>query len=372
VKNGERLMLPIEWIGFFNETGYGQAAFDLVCALLETKKYNIRLISLNGSLSKNFLSKNSYNKLESLIKKPINSKSVQVYHCIPPMQLRLPRTYKSLGFATFETFDPPSSWVNMLNRLDGVICPSDFNYKVFAHSGVKKPLFHLPHCVDTRFWHKDVTRLNFYDKYTFLFVASWKRRKGWPALVEAFLREFNAQDKVQLLIKTDKSQLAHQDVEKIKSNLKLKKEYPTVIFEKRIFDDEYLPSFYKSADCLVLPTLGEGFGLPALQSMSVKVPVIVTNFSGCQEYASKETCTLIEPSGFIMHSNMDQISQFSNKKWPIVTVDSIRQSLRTVINNRQEIDFKADKAYENVHNNFCYSVAARKFDKIMESINCVN
>lgn len=361
-------MIPLEYIAFLNETGYGQAAFDLISALLETGKYDIRIACLNGSLSKNFLSKQAYDKLEPLMKKPPNQKAIQIYHCIPPMQMRRPRTDRAIGFATFETYEPPSQWITLLNRLDAVICPSDFNYKIFAHAGVKRPLFYIPHCVNTKIWNDKTVPLNVHDRFTFLFSGAWKKRKGWPELIEAYFREFDGKDKVQLLIKTDKSDLAQQEIQKIRVELGLKKDYPAIIFEKRVFNDEYLPSFYKSADCLIMPTLGEGFGLPAMQCMSVKVPVIVTNFSGCQDYASAERCTLLEPSGFMMHSGMDQISQFINKKWPRLTIQSIQEAMRKVFSNREEAKIKADKAYAYVQETFSYSAAAVKFDKLMESV----
>jgi len=363
--------ISLEWIAFMNETGYGQASFDYISALLQSNRYDIRLVCLNGSLSKNFLSKESYAKFEPLTKKKPNQKAVQIYHCIPPMQMRLPRTDRSIGFATFETYEPPSNWIDLLNRLDAVICPSDFNFKIFAHAGVSRPLFYLPHCIDVKSWNKDVVALDKFDRFTFMFVGSWKKRKGYYELIEAYLREFNNNEKVQLLIKTDKTDLANKEVEKIRIGLGLKKDYPPIIFERRIFDNSYLPSFYKSADCLITPTFGEGFGLPSMQCMSIKVPVIVTNFSGCQEYASYDRCTLIEPSGFMIHSNMDQISQFANKKWPRITIESVQNAMRSVFSNKEEAKDKADRAYEYVHNRFSYEVAIEKFDKIMEKVYCV-
>jgi len=364
-------MIALDYIAFLNETGYGQAAFDLISALLQTKKYQIRISCLNGRPSKAFLSKDKLAKLEPCTMLPPNPRAIQVYHCIPPMQARFPRTDRAIGFATFETFEPPIQWVDLLNRMDSVVCPSYFNYKIFAHAGVKRPLFYLPHCFDTSLWNDKTLPLNKFPAYTFLFIGSWRRRKGWAELVEAYLREFDAKDNVQLLIKTDKSQLATQDIEKIRREIDIKKDYPPIVLERRVFDEINLPSFYKTADCLVMPTLGEGFGLPAMQCMAIKVPVIVTNFSGCQDYAAEERCTLLEPEGFILRPNMDQIAQFANKKWPRISIDSVQKAMRSVFSDREKAKTKADKAYEYVHQNFSYTVAATSFGKVMESIYSV-
>ena len=361
-------MTPIEWIGFFNETGYGQASLDLVSAMLRSGKYDIRLVPLNGSISKQFVDAETRSSLDYLIRKRPNPRATQVYHCIPPMQMRIPRTDRALGFATFETYEPPEKWIELLNRMDGVICPSQFNYKVFAHAGVRRPLFYIPHCFDSRYWHDKVLPLENRKPFTFLFVGTWKKRKGWAELVEAFCREFSASDNVQLIIKTDKNDLATKEIGKLTASLGLTKELPPILLERRIFDNAYLPSFYKSVSCLVMPTLGEGFGLPGLQCMAVKVPIIITNFSGCQEYASNERCTMLEPDGFMMHSNMDNILQFANKKWPRIPISSIQTAMRSVFSNRDQALSKADKAYEYVHNNFSYEVAEKAFGETMETI----
>ena len=41
---------------------------------------------------------------------------------------------------------------------------------------------------------------------------------------------------------------------------------------------------YAGADVFVLPTRGEGWGLPIVEAMAMELPVIVTNHSGPTEY----------------------------------------------------------------------------------------
>jgi hypothetical protein len=49
-------MIDLDYICFLNETGYGQAAYDLISAIGLTKKYNIKINCLNGNPTSNFLS----------------------------------------------------------------------------------------------------------------------------------------------------------------------------------------------------------------------------------------------------------------------------------------------------------------------------
>ncbi len=47
--------------------------------------------------------------------------------------------------------------------------------------------------------------------------------------------------------------------------------------------DNELANFYNSVDCIVLPSLYEGFGLPVLEAMASKVPVVCSNSSSLPE-----------------------------------------------------------------------------------------
>jgi glycosyltransferase involved in cell wall biosynthesis len=117
-----------------------------------------------------------------------------------------------------------------------------------------------------------------------------------------------------------------------------------------------------------MPTVGEGFCLPGLQSMALKVPVIITNFSGCQDYANKETATLIEPQGFILQRNMDSIPQFRDKKWAFISIEDLREKMRYVFTNYDIAENKALCAYDYVRDNFNYNKIENIFYEMLGSI----
>ena len=58
-------------------------------------------------------------------------------------------------------------------------------------------------------------------------------------------------------------------------------------------NDEDLPSFYKNADCFVLPSLYEGFGLPILEAMQYGCPVLASNVSSLPEAGGDAAITSI-------------------------------------------------------------------------------
>ena len=58
-----------------------------------------------------------------------------------------------------------------------------------------------------------------------------------------------------------------------------------------------MPRLYASADAFVLPTRGEGFGLPIIEAMAMGLPTIATNFSGQTEFMREQNSYLIKVEG---------------------------------------------------------------------------
>jgi len=207
-----------------------------------------------------------------------------------------------------------------------------------------------------------------FDKYTFLFMGIWRERKGYKQLFEAWLKEFTEDDNVQLLVKTDRPKKAEEYLKQIMQQLGINKGNAPIIFENKVFDESELPNFIKSVDCLVAPTMGEGFGYPGLQCMAMGVPVIITDHSGCQDYANDKTATLLKVNGFVACHNMDNIPQFRNKKWAFIEVDKIRRAMRFVKNNKDEIKMRTGAAHHYVSSRFNQREVGRLFINMLREL----
>lgn len=366
-------MVRLSYTCFGNHSGYSQAAQDMILALHESGKYDIRIQYIQArALPQTGLSKDRRDLFLSMVEKERTDDHIQIFHCIPPSQLNIAKTRKSIGYAMFETFEPPNSgpmdWIRILNTNDAIICPSKFNYKIFAHERVRKPLYYIPCCIDKKQFNPQVEKLEHYDRFTFLFFGTWKQRKGYPQLIEAFAREFSRTDNVQLVLKTSDISKAEASVSQILKNLGLhKKDIAPIIYEKRVFDDVSLPSFLKSVDCLISPTLGEGFGLPGLQCMALGVPVSITDFSGCTDYANEHTCTLIKPDGYQLHPCLDNLPQYARKKFAFISVEEVRRVMRYIMSNKAEIKIKADAASQFVLQKFGYENVEKLFAEMLRN-----
>ena len=60
-------------------------------------------------------------------------------------------------------------------------------------------------------------------------------------------------------------------------------------------EDDMLPVLYSGCDAFIYPSLYEGFGLPPLEAMSCKAPVITSNISSIPE-VTDDAAILINPA----------------------------------------------------------------------------
>lgn len=360
--------IKLNYACFLNASGYSQAATNYLLALHRTGECDIKIRLFGERPSKPSISDSSYEFFMRMIKKEDDPERILIYHCIPNIQRRIKKSSRSVGFAVFETFQPPETWVDILNTNDAIIVPSQFNYKIFSHMSIQKPIYYIPHCIDFDIYNRLIKPMYDFDKFTFLFLGIWKERKGYKQLFEAWLREFREEDNVQLIIKTDRPKKAEQYLAKVVKELGINKGFAPIIFENKVFDEKELPNFIKSVDCLVSPTMGEGFCYPGLQCMALGVPVIITDYSGQQDYANENTATLLKPSGFVVYNSMDNIPQFRNKKWAFIEVKKIQKAMRFVTNNKESVRMKTNAAYSYVKRKFTYKEVGELFINMLREL----
>ncbi len=121
-----------------------------------------------------------------------------------------------------------------------------------------------------------------------LFVGTLEPRKNLPTLLKAFSRLWKAQ-KVPLVIVGGKGWL-YEELFQVRDALGLGEE---VRFVGPV-PSQQLVYYYGCATCLVLPSLYEGFGLPALEAMACGTPVVVSNVSSLPEVVG-DAGLLVDP-----------------------------------------------------------------------------
>lgn len=341
-------MFNVHWLCWLNRSGYSQAAQDYIIALNKSGDVDISLSLFHKEISQLGMSRDRYVLFRSLKEKSPNDSSIPVFHCIPSMQKRFGHFRdKGVGFATFETTEPPLSWIDDLNRNICVFAPSNFCKDEFKNAGVSVPIHRIPHIVDDTLFHPNAYEGPENQRFTFLFFAAWKKRKGWDRLLRAWFRYFKKSDGVRLLIKTDNVPEALKCVSHIRI-MENMPDPPPVHFATKVLDENELPKLMASADCLVSPSLGEGFCLPAIQAMACGTPVVCTKYAGVLDFANEDNSFLMVPEMIERSPAMDGIKQFCDKKWAFISEEQIATTMKKVIEDESSRKAKIEKALKTV------------------------
>jgi glycosyltransferase involved in cell wall biosynthesis len=129
-----------------------------------------------------------------------------------------------------------------------------------------------------------------------LFVGSEHPRKNLPAMfraIAALKREPRFRDLKLLKVGRAGGREAPFRARTLEALRELGLEGDAV-FREGISDEE-LARCYSSAECLVLPSLYEGFGFPPLEAMACGCPVVVSNAGSLPEIAA-DAALVVEPS----------------------------------------------------------------------------
>ncbi|OOM75288.1 mannosylfructose-phosphate synthase [Clostridium puniceum] len=123
-----------------------------------------------------------------------------------------------------------------------------------------------------------------------LYIGGFSLRKNALGLIKAFIKVHKDLNKpYKLLIGGP----LKDEGEKLLNFVKENNMEDKIIFSGYL-EDKLLPILYSGCDAFVYPSFYEGFGLPPLEAMSCKAPVITSNLTSIPE-VTKDSAILINP-----------------------------------------------------------------------------
>ena len=244
------------------------------------------------------------------------------------------------GLSIHEGDKLPDDWATVINNsIERLFVISKSNRNLFFNSGVRIPIHVIPGGIDTKKFTPEgkgfPTPTEFKDKCMFLNVNSWTGeegdRKGTDVLIKAFMEEFSPEEDVVLYLKISTFWMpqyqAQNRIKQIGRSLN-KNKIPFIFSDQSYLSEERLPELYRSADCFVAPTKGEGFGFTIGEAMACGVPVMVPknpeagymDFVGDCPYWIKTTNKEQSDRRFFCEGNM----------MPGIDIADLRKQLRAV------------------------------------------
>ena len=390
-------MRALKYISWGDNTGYAIAAKTYVRALIEAGielTWTPMLTGL-GNYEPYLSTTWPCPILGSVCNRNIDYDTVLI-HTIPeyyPEWIALERrpNRRIFGYTVWELERLPDHWPPILNQLDGVIVPCSWNVDIFRNSGVTVPIHVVPHL--SQFDHinsstdvDDVIireRLGLLKKdptpFIFYSIGFWSHRKAPYLVLEAYLKAFDVNDPVLMVIKTTSKDFTRR-TRQWRNGFRLRHPSPRVFVQKLIarhpgrakivviaddtLSDEQILALHKIGDCFVSLARTEGWGLGAFEATLLGNPVIMTGYGGQLDFLDPEFSYLVDHKMVAVNEPTWSENYKPTDGWAEPSIEHAAHQMREVFKKRAFARKRAETYAQLI---------AKKFSKnaILSGLLCV-
>jgi glycosyltransferase involved in cell wall biosynthesis len=389
---------------FDTYSGYGSRSRDLIKAIVETDRYDVKLLSQRwGATPFGFCNDNPEWKFLLDLALPNNQvpKQPEIW-----AQVTIPNEFQpvgkyNIGFtAGIETTVCAGDWIEGMNRMNLNIVSSEHSKKVFSETQferrnkqtnalegiakLEKPIEVLFEGANTDIYKviesnqvKNIDLSSIKEKFAYLFVGHWiqgdigEDRKNVGLLIKSFYETFkNKTNQPALILKTSQAGSSYIDREEILKKIKAIKKtvksnnLPNVYLLHGEFTDMEINELYNhpKVKAMVNLTKGEGFGRPLLEFTLTKKPLITTGWSGHMDFLNPEFTNLITGGLAKVHPSSANQWILPEAQWFAPDYGQIGFYLKDVFENYKNYTDKANRQAYKSKNEF-------NWDKMSEKTN---
>jgi len=277
-----------------------------------------------------------------------------IQHGNPDMFVYDKRFGKNVGIVEIETSNiSHSGWIEKINMLDEIVVGSSVSQRSLHDSGVNIPIKVIPEPYGlydydnkTNFFGQNQS---YQDAYIFYTIGQYFEKKNIPAIILAFLLEFDETDNVRLFVKTGDYYTDNKNLEsiikhEINNIHKAVKRHP--INDNKIdilcglLTDNDIYRLHQSCHCYVNAVKSDANGACAIEANMLNNRVINTSGIGSCDYIDRVNGLLVDSVETSVYSR----DFYSHKtftiyeQWREPNIHSIRHCMRTAYENNNKTD----------------------------------
>lgn len=321
--NEEKIVIHIIG-GFTTTSGYSSALRGFAEALNERDDVELYITDVPNSIDKPIpkedMISTPLSKVPSYPPEGIEQVDIELIWGVPDLR----RGYKkrnnvkqSHHMVSWECDVIPRLWGVYLESADTVITPSDHSFKSMTFE-IMGELIRIPHGFDpNRFYKKNIKED---DVFRVLYVGTWIARKApIETIVNAAIGLVNKNAEILVKVDYDRNTIS-KIMTSIQSNLmkvKLPKnhKFPKITILNGTYNDEEMNDLYNIADVVILTSRGEAWGLPLMNAIATKTPIITTDKGGQMDYIKDDYKFLIPSGEFVLANDRGLYSIEHGVRW---------------------------------------------------------
>ena len=356
-------MIQLMWRGpVFGQSGYERITREILIALDELGvmvelvpafEWNVERISLPFNYNQRF---------QRMISQRVSANAPVIMHQKYDPGCEVRNMAQKFIYTLFETDKIPSPWRDGLMKAEHVFVFSDWNKKMWVNDGFPtEKITALPFGVNCEeFDPATVKPAQITNKKGYVFLANgdFTERKNFDLLIEAYCKEFQRHEDVTLILKCHYGGFVKPFKENVyqmvRDRAKHWSERPPkiLVFADKLSEDE-VPKLYASAHCFVLPSRGEGLGLPYIEAMASGLPVIATGWGAQEDYIKNGENGILLNYDLRMILDVEYIKKCPHAvghSWAEANLIDLRTNMRRLFENRNYGNQLGLKARESMQN----------------------
>jgi glycosyltransferase involved in cell wall biosynthesis len=386
-------------------SGYGARSRDLVKAIIETNKYDVKILPQRwGNTSWGFIEDHlEWNFLkEFILTTPQLPTQPEIW-----AQITIPNEFQPVGkynigiTAGMETTAVKGEWIEGCNRMNLVITSSEFakktfelmDYEIKNQQGQTQGRLKLTTPIEVLFEGANTNiykvldtpcslNIQIKEDFAYLFVGHWMQgdfgedRKNVGLLIKAFYETFkNKSKKPALILKASGGVSSYMDRDELLKKIEIIKKtvvansLPNIYLLHGEFTDEEMNELYNHSKvkAMVSLTKGEGFGRPLLEFSLVKKPIMTTNWSAHTEFLSSEFTTLMNGELKNLHPSVLNDWFVKEAQWFNVNPGEVNHYFKDIFENYKKYQNNANRQTYKSKTEFSWDKMKEKLDTILTS-----
>tara|TARA_R110002153_G_scaffold20161_6_gene68582 strand:+ start:1528 stop:2805 length:1278 start_codon:yes stop_codon:yes gene_type:complete len=393
---------------FDTYSGYGARSRDIVKAIINTGRYEVKLLPQRwGSTSWNFCKDHpEWEFLLDLMIKKVDSKP-DIW-----MQITIPNEFQPVGkynigcTAGIEATICKPEWIEGLNKMDVNWVSSTFAKGMFESVSyekknkqtqaieenirLKKPMEVIFEGADLNVYKPvssgEIKTINLEDikeSFCFLNVGHWIQgdfghdRKNLGVLIRSFYESFKGMSnpKPALILKASMGVASYMSRENILDKIKYirntinSSSLPNIYLLNGEFNDQEMNELYNhpKVKSMISLTKGEGYGRPLLEFSLTGKPVIASGWSGHLDFLKPEYSTLLPGELENVHPSATNNWLVKEAQWFKPSLPAINQNLKGCYKKYKQYSINSKKQKNFSKTNFSYGKMEELVDKTLKN-----